>query len=116
MEDDGSDYGSEGDDDGTSSELGRDEDEEELNNENPSFQSELESEPDTPTISTSFAAKSTMSYEDPKHTENLSSTLRKTRDEDRKKGKAVSKQIVRLIVLFILVLLTAFEGIVGLAA
>lgn len=93
MEDNGSDYGSEGDDDGTSSELERDEDEEELDNKIPSSQSEPESEPDTPTISTTFAAKSPTSYEDPKHTENLSSTLRKTRDEDRKKGKAVSKQI-----------------------
>lgn len=116
MEDDGSDYGSEGGDDGASSELERDEDEEESDNEIPSSQSDPESELDTPTISTTFAAKSTTSYEDPKHTENLSSTLRKTRDEDRKKGKAVSKQIVWLIVLFILVLLIAFKGIVGLAA
>ncbi|KAG1781027.1 TRAUB-domain-containing protein [Suillus placidus] len=94
MEYDGSDYGSEGDDDETDGELERDEDEEVLDNEVPSSQSEPESEPDAPTlISTTFAAKSTTSYEDPKHTENLSSTLRKTRDEDRKKGKAVSKQI-----------------------
>lgn len=115
MEYDGSDYGSEGDEDGASSEMERDEDEEELDNEIPSSQSEPESEPDAPTISTTFAATRTTSYEDPKHTENLSSTLCKMRDEDRKKGKAVSKQIVWLIVLFIFVLLTALEGIVGLA-
>ncbi|KAG1869596.1 TRAUB-domain-containing protein [Suillus subluteus] len=89
LEYDGSDYSSEGDDNETGSELERDED-----NEVPSSQSEPENEPDTPTlISTTSAAKSTTSYEDPKHIENLSSRLRKTRDEDRKKGKAVSKQI-----------------------
>lgn len=109
MEHEDSDYDSEGDDDKTGSELGRDEDEEESDNNVPSFQSELESEPDAPTsFSTTFAAKSTTSYEEPKHTENPSSRLREARDEDRKKGKAVSKQIVRLIVLFMSVLLIAF--------
>lgn len=94
MEHEDGDYDSEGDDDKTGSELGRDEDEEESDNNVPSSQSELESEPDVPTsFSTTFAAKSTTSYEEPKHTENLSSRLRETRDEDRKKGKAVSKQI-----------------------
>jgi protein AATF/BFR2 len=95
IEYDGSDYGSsEGDDDETSSEPERDEDKDELDNEVPSSQSELENEPDAPTlISTTLAAKSTASYKDPEHTENLTSRLRKTRDEDRKKGKAVSKQI-----------------------
>lgn len=38
--------------------------------------------------------------------EDLSSTLRKTRDEDRTKGKAVSRQIVRA---FVLKLSTAIE-------
>ncbi|KAG1811411.1 apoptosis-antagonizing transcription factor [Suillus subaureus] len=94
IEYDGSEYDSGGDDDETGSELERDEDKEELDNEVPSSQSEQENELDAPTlISKTFAAKSTASYEDPKHIENLSSRLRKTRDEDRKKGKAVSKQI-----------------------
>jgi protein AATF/BFR2 len=102
IEYDGSDYGSsEGDDDETSSEPERDEDKDELDNEVPSSQSELENEPDAPTlISTTLAAKSTASYKDPEHTENLTSRLRKTRDEDRKKGKAVSKQIVQIVVPF----------------
>ncbi|KAG2366961.1 apoptosis-antagonizing transcription factor [Suillus spraguei] len=94
MEYDDSDYGSDGDDDETGSELERDEDEEELVNKVPSSQSEPESEPDAQMlISTTVATKSTTSSEDPKHSENISLTLRKTRDEDRKKGKAVSKQI-----------------------
>ncbi|KAG0709154.1 apoptosis-antagonizing transcription factor [Suillus ampliporus] len=98
MEYDDADYGSDGDDGETNNEMERDEDEEELlqelDNEVPSSQSEPESEPDTPTpIPETAAAKSVTSSEDPKHTENISSTLRKTRDEDRKKGKAVSKQI-----------------------
>ncbi|KAG2070163.1 TRAUB-domain-containing protein [Suillus decipiens] len=90
---DNSDYGGEADDDETGSELERGEDKEELNNETSSSQSEPESEPDAQTlISTTVATKSATS-EDPKHTENISLTLRRTRDEDRKKGKAVSKQI-----------------------
>jgi len=47
-----------------------------------------------------------------KHIENLSSTLRKTRDEDRKKGQAVSKQIVWLCCTR-WTLLTTFEGTLG---
>ncbi|KAG2150227.1 TRAUB-domain-containing protein [Suillus bovinus] len=96
MKSDASDYGSDDDEEEeeTGSELERDEDEEESNKKVPSSQSELEGEPDASTlIPTTFAAKSTTPYEDPKHTENLSSRLRKTRDEDCKKGKAVSKQI-----------------------
>ncbi|KAG2141350.1 TRAUB-domain-containing protein [Suillus clintonianus] len=94
MEYDDSDYGSEGDDDEPGSELEPDEDEEQSDGDVPFSQNESESEPDAPTpIPVTVAAKIATSSEDPKHTENLSSTLRKTRDEDRKKGKAVSKQI-----------------------
>ncbi|KAG1746746.1 apoptosis-antagonizing transcription factor [Suillus paluster] len=91
MEYDDADYG----DDETSSEMEHDEDEtQELDDEVPSSQSEPETESDVPTVIPGTAvSKSTTLSEEAKHTENLSSTLRKTRDEDRKKGKAVSKQI-----------------------
>lgn len=72
MEDHGTDYSSEERDDETNSEEERDKSEEE------------------PVQAPKGGAESS----GVNHTENLSSTLRKTRDEDRKKGKAVSKQIV----------------------
>lgn len=80
MEDDGTAFTSEGDDDETNSE------EEERNG----SEKELVQVSKGPTTAS----------EGTKHTENLSSTLRKTRDEDRKKGQAVSKQIVRLYYTF----------------
>lgn len=71
MEDHGTDYSSEERDDETNSEEERDKSEEPVQ-----------------------APKGGAESSGVNHTENLSSTLRKTRDEDRKKGKAVSKQIV----------------------
>lgn len=56
-------------------------------------QSDEESEEETPK-SDHVPPKPPTTDQEP--SEDLSSTLRKTRDEDRKKGKAVSRQIVRV--------------------
>jgi len=57
---------------------------------------------------------------DPEPTEDLSSTLHKTRDEDRKKGKAVSRQIVRHFMKLVLLIFTLnpshFLGALGLSS
>lgn len=67
-------------------------DEEDDNQSIPS-QSEPEEASDEPHATSPPPKKSNL---EPEPAEDLSSTLRKTREEDRKKGKAVSQQIVRI--------------------
>lgn len=54
-----------------------------------------EEDEDLPSQSEATEEETTPEFKQTETPEDLTSTLRKTRDEDRKKGKAVSRQIVR---------------------
>lgn len=76
-------------------ESGNEEDKDDEGESVPS-QSEPEEGSDTEERHVSAPPPKRRNEEEPEPAEDLPSTLRKTREEDRKKGKAVSQQIVRV--------------------
>lgn len=84
-----------GDDDVPDAQSGQSEDEEDDNESIPS-QSEPEEASEEEEELHTISPPPKQSTSEPEPTEDLPSTLRKTREEDRKKGKAVSQQIVRM--------------------